>query len=63
MSRQKQAVYNSSKDALVHLSKSLDVQWVDFTRANRVSPATEIHVSTIMLACIRAKGFIDTESK
>ena len=63
MCRQKQAAYNSSKAALVHLSRSLAVEWVDFTRVNRVSPAPEIHVSTIMLGCIRTKGFIDTESK
>lgn len=35
---QKQAAYNASKAALVHLSKSLAVEWVDFTRVNSVSP-------------------------
>lgn len=35
---QKQAAYNSSKAALVHLSKSLAVEWVDFTRVNSISP-------------------------
>ncbi|CAJ2503068.1 Uu.00g104620.m01.CDS01 [Anthostomella pinea] len=35
---QKQAAYNASKAALVHLSKSLSVEWVDFMRVNCVSP-------------------------
>ncbi|KAI1208149.1 NAD(P)-binding protein [Annulohypoxylon truncatum] len=35
---QKQAAYNSSKAALVHLSKSLAVEWVDFARVNSISP-------------------------
>ncbi|KAF3024202.1 hypothetical protein E8E14_010291 [Neopestalotiopsis sp. 37M] len=35
---QKQAAYNASKAALVHLSKSLSVEWVDFARVNSVSP-------------------------
>ncbi|RWA06527.1 hypothetical protein EKO27_g8576 [Xylaria grammica] len=35
---QKQAAYNSTKAALVHLSKSLAVEWVDFARVNSVSP-------------------------
>ncbi|KAI1873878.1 uncharacterized protein JN550_003147 [Neoarthrinium moseri] len=35
---QKQAAYNASKAALVHLSKSLAVEWVDFARVNSVSP-------------------------
>ncbi|KAJ0108276.1 hypothetical protein J7T55_005253 [Diaporthe amygdali] len=35
---QKQAAYNASKAALVHLSKSLAVEWVDFTRVNCISP-------------------------
>ncbi|ORY59261.1 uncharacterized protein BCR38DRAFT_399548 [Pseudomassariella vexata] len=35
---QKQAAYNASKAALVHLSKSLAVEWVDFMRVNCVSP-------------------------
>jgi sorbose reductase len=37
---QKQAAYNSSKAALVHLSKSLAVEWVDFARVNCVSPVS-----------------------
>lgn len=37
---QKQAAYNASKAALVHLSKSLAVEWVDFTRVNCVSPVS-----------------------
>ncbi|KAK1673673.1 oxidoreductase [Colletotrichum godetiae] len=35
---QKQAAYNSSKAAAVHLAKSLAVEWVDFARVNCVSP-------------------------
>lgn len=35
---QKQAAYNASKAALVHLSKSLAVEWVDFARVNCISP-------------------------
>lgn len=35
---QRQAAYNSSKAAVVHLAKSLAVEWVDFGRVNCVSP-------------------------
>ncbi|KAG6362453.1 hypothetical protein INS49_010683 [Diaporthe citri] len=35
---QKQAAYNASKAALVHLSNSLAVEWVDFARVNCISP-------------------------
>ncbi|OAA68712.1 oxidoreductase, short chain dehydrogenase/reductase family [Niveomyces insectorum RCEF 264] len=35
---QKQAAYNASKAAVVHLAKSLAVEWVDFARVNCVSP-------------------------
>ncbi|KAH9885067.1 hypothetical protein F4778DRAFT_761858 [Xylariomycetidae sp. FL2044] len=35
---QKQAAYNASKAALVHLGKCLAVEWVDFARVNCVSP-------------------------
>jgi sorbose reductase len=31
---QKQAAYNASKAGLVHLAKSLAVEWVDFARVN-----------------------------
>jgi sorbose reductase len=31
---QKQAAYNASKAAVVHLAKSLAVEWVDFARVN-----------------------------
>ena len=30
--------YNASKAALVHLAKSLAVEWVDFCRVNCISP-------------------------
>ncbi|KAH8588808.1 sorbose reductase SOU1 [Bisporella sp. PMI_857] len=42
---QRQAVYNASKAGIVHLCKSLAVEWVSFARVNCVSPgyiATEI---------------------
>jgi sorbose reductase len=35
---QRQAAYNSSKAAAVHLAKSLAVEWVDFARVNCISP-------------------------
>ncbi|GFP55404.1 hypothetical protein ACSS6W_009281 [Trichoderma asperelloides] len=35
---QLQAVYNSSKAAVIHFCKSLAVEWVGFARANTVSP-------------------------
>ncbi|KAL1958638.1 hypothetical protein VTO42DRAFT_3981 [Malbranchea cinnamomea] len=42
---QLQAAYNAAKAAVVHLCKSLAVEWVKFARANSISPgyiATEI---------------------
>lgn len=35
---QTQAAYNSSKAAVVHLAKSLAVEWTDFARVNCISP-------------------------
>ncbi|CAK7205860.1 hypothetical protein SEUCBS139899_008639 [Sporothrix eucalyptigena] len=35
---QRQAAYNASKAAAIHLAKSLAVEWVDFARVNCVSP-------------------------
>lgn len=35
---QQQAAYNSAKAAIIHLSKSLAVEWADFARVNSVSP-------------------------
>lgn len=37
---QKQAAYNASKAAQVHLAKSLAVEWVDFARVNCISPVS-----------------------
>lgn len=40
-----QAPYNAAKAAVLHLSRSLSVEWIDFARVNSVSPgymATEI---------------------
>lgn len=42
---QLQAAYNAAKAGVIHLCKSLAVEWVQFARANSVSPgymATEI---------------------
>ncbi|KAL0934338.1 short chain dehydrogenase reductase family [Colletotrichum truncatum] len=44
---QKQAAYNASKAGVVHLAKSLSVEWVDFARVNCVSPG---FIATDMLA-------------
>lgn len=35
---QKQAAYNASKAAVVHLARCLSVEWVEFARVNCVSP-------------------------
>ncbi|KAK4508441.1 hypothetical protein PRZ48_002179 [Zasmidium cellare] len=35
---QRQAAYNASKAAVVHLAKCLAVEWVDFGRVNCISP-------------------------
>lgn len=43
---QKQAAYNANKAAVVHLAKSLAVEWTDFARINCVSPG---YISTEML--------------
>lgn len=43
---QKQAAYNASKAALVHLGKSLAVEWVDYTRVNNVSPVWDLTVAS-----------------
>lgn len=37
---QKQAAYNASKAAQVHLAKSLAVEWADFARVNCISPVS-----------------------
>ncbi|KAI0009208.1 hypothetical protein F4779DRAFT_583046 [Xylariaceae sp. FL0662B] len=44
---QNQAAYNATKAALVHLAKSLAVEWVDFARVNCVSPG---YIETEILA-------------
>ncbi|KAF6809234.1 short chain dehydrogenase reductase family [Colletotrichum sojae] len=44
---QRQAAYNASKAAVVHLAKSLAVEWVDFARVNCVSPG---FIATDMLS-------------
>lgn len=55
---QRQAAYNASKAAAVHLAKSLAVEWVDFARVNSVSPGfieTDSEFSSFMLYR-RSKG-------
>lgn len=37
---QKQAAYNASKAAQVHLAKFLAVEWADFARVNCISPVS-----------------------
>ncbi|GKT44223.1 putative NADP-dependent mannitol dehydrogenase [Colletotrichum spaethianum] len=44
---QKQAAYNASKAAVVHLAKSLSVEWVEWTRVNCISPG---FIATDMLS-------------
>ncbi|KAI9712069.1 MAG: hypothetical protein M1820_001778 [Bogoriella megaspora] len=44
---QTQAAYNASKAAVVHLAKSLAVEWVDFARVNVISPG---YIETEMLS-------------
>ncbi|KAI1611038.1 oxidoreductase [Exophiala viscosa] len=42
----KQAIYNASKAGLIHLVKSLAIEWIDFARVNCVSPG---YIATDML--------------
>lgn len=54
---QKQAAYNASKAALVHLSKSLAVEWVDFARVNCISPGfidTDSKLTPVYLSTLKA---------
>ncbi|EXL60720.1 gluconate 5-dehydrogenase [Fusarium oxysporum f. sp. radicis-lycopersici 26381] len=44
---QQQAAYNASKSAVIHLAKSLAVEWVDFARVNCISPG---FIATDMIA-------------
>ncbi|KAI1393083.1 short chain dehydrogenase reductase [Hypoxylon trugodes] len=44
---QRQAAYNASKAAVVHLAKSLAVEWTEFARVNCVSPG---FIATDMLS-------------
>lgn len=39
--------YNASKAGLVHLAKSLAIEWIDFCRVNCISPG---YIATEMLA-------------
>lgn len=45
---QKQSAYNASKAAVLHLAKSLAVEWVDFARVNCVSPVCSLTPSCIV---------------
>jgi len=44
---QKQAAYNASKAGVIHMAKSLAVEWTDFARVNCVSPG---FIATDMLS-------------
>ncbi|KAI0407782.1 short chain dehydrogenase reductase [Xylaria palmicola] len=44
---QQQSAYNASKAAVIHLAKSLAVEWVDFARVNCISPG---FIATDMLS-------------
>lgn len=46
---QKQAVYNASKACVIHLAKSLAVEWVDWCRVNCISPG---YISTEMIGSL-----------
>lgn len=53
---QKQAAYNASKAAAVHLAKSLAVEWVDFARVNCISPGfieTESKCNPIIISFVQ----------
>lgn len=44
---QKQSAYNATKAAVIHLAKSLAVEWVDFATVNAISPG---FIATDMLS-------------
>jgi sorbose reductase len=46
---QTQAAYNASKAAVVHLAKSLAVEWASFARVNCISPGFIETESTLRL--------------
>lgn len=45
---QTQAAYNASKAAVVHLARSLAVEWADFARVNCISPGFILTESKLM---------------
>lgn len=52
---QRQAAYNASKAAAVHLAKSLAVEWADFARVNCISPGfilTDSKKKVLRRACL-----------
>lgn len=54
---QKQAPYNASKAAVVHLAKGLAVEWTEFARVNCISPgyiATDSRAE--LRACLQLRG-------
>lgn len=53
---QTQAAYNASKAAVVHLAKSLAVEWVDFARVNCISPG---FIMTESMLCIFVPDICD----
>lgn len=57
---QKQAPYNASKAAVVHLAKSLAVEWIDFARVNCISPG---FISTDSMATISLVFLLQTDTR
>ncbi|KAF5009445.1 hypothetical protein FDECE_4328 [Fusarium decemcellulare] len=56
---QQQAAYNASKSAVIHLAKSLAVEWVDFARVNCVSPgfiATDSEFASFLYRLLRTSA-------
>lgn len=58
---QKQAAYNASKAAQVHLAKSLAVEWADFTRVNCISPVSEGRNGESTDLLTRGQGYVLTD--
>ena len=55
---QRQAPYNASKAAVVHLAKSLAVEWVDFARVNCISPG---FIATDSMVTFKSSGTFSTD--
>ena len=60
---QTQCAYNASKAAVVHLAKSLAVEWTDFARVNCVSPGFIETESEFSTCCGTLRRKIITDSR